>query len=70
MHRKHAVENLGRNEVVVRNDELYPYNRGFNTPNDEEQKRVEDVQNPQLLVIHSDNPVVEPVADRPCAAVN
>ena len=41
--------------------------RGFDAANDEKEKRVEDVENPQLLVIDGDNPIVQPFADRPCA---
>jgi len=52
MHGEHAVKNFGRNEMVVRNDELYAHDRRFDTANDEEHQRVKDVQNPQLLVIH------------------
>ena len=50
--------------------ELYPHDRRFDTANDEKHQPVDDVENPQLLVIHGDNPVVKPVADRPCAVVN
>ena len=56
--------------MIVRNDQLYPHDRGFDTANDEKEKRVEDVENPQLLVIDGDNPIVEPLADRPCSLVS
>src|SRR6202030_3450693 len=51
MHRHHAIENLGRNEMIVRNDQLYAHDDGFDTGNDEKEKRIEDVENPQALVI-------------------
>ncbi len=51
--------------MIVRNDQLYAHDDGFDTGNDEKEKRIKDVQNPQLLVIDGDNPVVEPLADWP-----
>ena len=42
----------------------------FDAANDEEQQRVEDVENSQLLVIHGDNPVVQPFADGPGILAN
>ena len=69
MHREHAVENLWRNEMVMRNDELYAHDRRFDAADDEHQKRVEDVKNPELLVIDGDNPIVQPLADRSCVGV-
>ena len=56
--------------MIVRDDELNPHDRRFDTADDEEHEPVEDVENPQLLVIHGDNPVVEPLADRPGVAVD
>ena len=38
---------------------------GFNTANYEKYKRVDDVENPQLLVIDGDDPIVQPLADWP-----
>ena len=69
MHREHAVENLWRDEMVMRNDELYAHDRRFDATDDEHQKRVEDVKNPELLVIYGDDPVVESLADRPRVGV-
>ena len=59
MHREHAIENLGRNEMVVRNDELNPHDGRFDAANDKKYEGVENIENPQLLVIHSDNPIVK-----------
>ena len=63
MHRHHAVENLRRNELIVRDDELYANDGGFDTANYEKYKRVDDVENTQLLVIDGDDPIVKPFAD-------
>src|SRR5580704_10814330 len=65
MHRHHAVENFGRNEGIVRNDQLNPHDGGFDTTDDQEEEPVEDVENSQLLVVNSDNPVVQAFADWP-----
>ena len=51
--------------MIVRNDQLYAYDERFDTANDEKEKRIEDVHNPQLLVIDGDNPVVQAFADWP-----
>ena len=68
MHGEHAIEHFGRNEMVVRDDELYPHDRRFDAAHDEEEERVEDVENPELLVVDGDDPVVERLADRSSAA--
>ena len=39
-------------------------------PIDEKAKRVNNVEDPQLLVIYGDNPVVEPLADWPGVAAD
>src|ERR1700746_35147 len=65
MHRHHAVENLRRNELIVRGDELYANDGGFDTANYEKYDGVDDVENTQLLVIDGDDPIVKPFADWP-----
>ena len=51
--------------MIVRNDQLYADDDGFETANDEKEKRVDDVENPQLLVINGDDPIMEFFTDWP-----
>ncbi len=51
--------------MLVRNDQLYAHDGGFDTANYEKYKCVDDVENPQLLVIDGDDPIVEPFTDWP-----
>ena len=51
--------------MIVRNDQLYTDDDGFETANDEKEKRVDDVENPQLLVINGDDPIMEFFTDWP-----
>ena len=59
MHRKHAVEDLGRNKVVVRIHQLDANDDGFDSTDDKKGQGVEDVQNAQLFVINRGHPLVE-----------
>ena len=52
--------------MIVRNDQLYPDDGGFNSGNDEEEKGINDVENPELLVIDRDDPIVKPFTNWPC----
>jgi hypothetical protein len=52
-------------ELIVRNDQLYPHDGGFNTANYEKYECVDDVENTQLLVVDGDDPIVKPFADWP-----
>ena len=61
MHREHAVEDLGRHEVVVRNHELDAHDRRFNPADAEKDQRIPDVQDAQPLVIDGRHPFVNPV---------
>ena len=70
VHREHAVENFRRNKMIVRNDELDPHDGRFDAADHEEDQRVDDVENAQLLVVHGDNPIVEPFTDWPCVTAD
>ena len=73
MHREHAVEDLGRHQVVVRNHELDAHDRRFNPADDEKGERKADVQDAQPLVIDGRHPFVNPIhegtGDRPVRRV-
>jgi hypothetical protein len=45
MHGEHAIEDLGRDEVVVRADQLDAYDGGFYPANNEKEQRKQDVEN-------------------------
>ena len=64
MQGEHAVENLGRNKVVVRTHQLNPDDGGFNSSNDEEDQRIENVEDAQALVIYGGDPLVQRL--KPC----
>ena len=59
MHGEHAVEDLRRHEVVVRNHELDAHDRRFNPADDEKDQRVKDVEDAQPLVIDGRHPFVK-----------
>jgi hypothetical protein len=49
---------------------LNPHDQRFDTANHQEHDPVNDVEDAQLLVVHGDNPVVQPFADWPGVAAN
>ena len=59
VHGEHAVEDLGRDEIVVRTDELNPHDRRLNSADHEKDQRIEDVQDAQPLVIDGGHPFVK-----------
>ncbi len=59
MHGEHAVENLGRNKVVVRPDKLQAHDSGFDPAQDKKDRPVQNVEDPKSLVIHRRNPLVQ-----------
>jgi hypothetical protein len=59
MHRKHAIEDLRRHEVVVWIHQLHADDDCFDPADQEEHQRVEDVEDAQPLVVDSDDPVME-----------
>src|SRR5271155_4070505 len=64
MHGEHAIENLWRDEMILRNDELNAQDRRFDAADYEEEKRVENVKNAELFVIYGDDPFMQAIADR------
>ena len=56
MHREHAVEDLGRNKIVVRTDQLDAHDRRLDPADHEKHQGVEDVQDAQPLVIDGGTP--------------
>jgi hypothetical protein len=63
MHGEQAVENLGRNKIVVRADKLDADNCRLDPADHKKHQSINDVQNPQALVINGRNPIVEPRDD-------
>ena len=67
MHREHAIENFGRNEVIVRDHQLNSHDGGLDAADDQHHQGVDDVHNAQALVIDGGDPAVQPFADGPVA---
>ena len=61
MHGEHPVEDLGRDEMVVRDDELNPHDRGFDSADHEKHQGIKNVHDAQPLVIDGSDPPVKPV---------
>ena len=65
VHGEQLVEELRRNEVVVRDGQLDAHHRGFEAADHQEQDPVHDVHEAELLVIDRDDPIVHLVEERP-----
>ncbi len=63
VHSEQTVENLWRHEIVVRPDQLNTHERGFNSADDQEQQRVEDIKDTEALVVYGDDPFMEQLHD-------
>ena len=50
MHREHPVDDLGRNKMVLWDDELKSHDRRFRSPNQQEHQRVQNVHDAQRQV--------------------
>src|SRR5215472_1056987 len=59
MHGEHAVEDLWRNKIVVRAYQLDTDNGRFKPGDYEKEQGVQDVQNPQALVIDRGHPLMQ-----------
>ena len=59
MHGEQAVEDLRRDEVVVGDGKLDAHQQRFNARDDQEDERVADVHQADLLVIDRGDPVVQ-----------
>ena len=59
MHGEHAVEDLGRNKVVERADELDAHDGGFQTAKDQHQQSVEKIEYAEALVVDGGDPGVQ-----------
>ena len=60
MHREHAVEHLGRDEIVVRTErQLDAHDRRFDSANDQEHQGEQNIHEAQPLVIDRDHPLVQ-----------
>ena len=64
MHREEAVEDLRRDEVIVRTEKLDAHDGGFDPTDYEKQQSVGYIKDAQPLVIDSCNPFVERVDKR------
>ena len=60
MHREHAVEELRRDEIVKRPDQLDPHDRSFNAADDQESQGEQDVQDAEPFMIDRGQPSVNP----------
>jgi hypothetical protein len=58
MHGEQAIENLGRNKIVVRADQLDAHDGGFDSTDKEENQREDNVKNAQALVIDGGHPLM------------
>ncbi len=59
VHREHAIEDLRRNKVVVRPDELHAHDGRFDAAQCQKDQGVHDIEDPEPLVIHRRNPLVQ-----------
>jgi hypothetical protein len=58
MHREQAIENLGRNKIVVRAHQLNAHDGGFDSADNEEDQREDNVKDAQALVIDGGHPLM------------
>jgi hypothetical protein len=61
VHREQGVERLGRDEVGVRHRQLQPHQGGLDPADHKETEGHDDVHDAQSLVVHRDDPLMEPV---------
>jgi hypothetical protein len=59
MHGEHPVEDLRRDKIVMRTNQLNAHDRRFDSADHEKNQGVDDIQNAQPLVIDGRNPFVE-----------
>ena len=64
MHGEQAIEDFGRDEVIVGDRQLGAHDRGFHATDHQEQDAVAEVHQPQPLVIDRDDPVVQHLHQR------
>ncbi len=65
MHGEHAIEGLGRNQMIVGDRQLGSHDRGFHPADYQEQNAIADIHQPDLFVIDGDDPVVHTLEERP-----
>ena len=65
MHREHPVEHLRRHEVGVRGNQLDPHDHRFDAPDHQEHQGIDDVQDPEALVVDGGDPLVQSLDERP-----
>jgi hypothetical protein len=61
MHGEHAVEDLRRDKIIVRMDELDAHDPRFNPADHEKNQGVEDIHDAQPFVIDGRNPFVQSI---------
>ena len=64
VHGEHAIEDLRRNEIVVRPDELHAHDGRFDAAECEKDQRVQNVEDAEALVIHGGHPLVQAERER------
>jgi hypothetical protein len=65
MHREQTIEDLRRNEGVVRDGKLNAHQQRFKAGDEQEYQRITDIHDPDLLVIYRCHPLmhhIEPPA--------
>src|SRR5271167_51703 len=63
MHGKHLIEELRRDEMIVRNNELVAHDGGFDAADHEEQDGVENVENSETFMVNGGDPGIQNLAE-------
>ena len=64
MYREEAVEDLGREQIVPRVEELQPHHGGLRAAHQEKEQPRSDVEHAQPLVVHGGHPSVQAIRPR------
>ena len=61
VHGEHAIEDLGRDEVIVGHGQLDAHHGGFQPGDEQEDQRVADIQHPDAFVVYRGEPFIHRV---------